>query len=276
MRRVLRVGRHGRVQDVAGLPVGRGWEDLDTRVALIQALIPLGLGAVEEELQREVERLAGPRYARKDGAPDRVRWGRQRGSVYLLDHKVPVQVPRVRDQAAGGGGPSGELSEAATAAGSGRGDAAAGPVRAELPGLPGRRGGSTGGLWATPLQRVPPIPPGHRPEAGGPAGAEAGGVRLRGPGRAAGLAGVPRDQQRPEAPFREPRCFWTWNPGCDAYEGIGLSGSYELPCGEPQRRSLTGGQRTAPMGALPKSTKLGSAASSRLYCRGNACAVYEK
>jgi len=128
VRRVLRVGRHGRVQDVAGLPVGRGWEDLDTRVALIQALIPLGLGAVEEELQREVERLAGPRYARKDGAPDRVRWGRQRGSVYLLDHKVPVQVPRVRDQAAGGGGPSGELSEAATAAGSGRGDAAAGPV----------------------------------------------------------------------------------------------------------------------------------------------------
>jgi len=59
VRRVLRVGRNGKVQEVAGLPVGRGWEDLDTRVALIQALIPLGLRAVEEVLQREVELLAG-------------------------------------------------------------------------------------------------------------------------------------------------------------------------------------------------------------------------
>ena len=97
MRRVLRVGRNGKVQEVAGLPVGMGWEDLDTRVALI----PLGLRAVEEVLQREVELLAGPRYARGDGAPDRVRWGRQRGSVYLLDQKVPVQVPRVRDRRVG-------------------------------------------------------------------------------------------------------------------------------------------------------------------------------
>jgi len=101
MRKVLRVGRNGKVQEVAGLPVGIGWEDLDTRVALIQALIPLGLLAVEEVLQREVELLAGPRYARKDGAPDRVRWGRQRGSVYLLDQKVPVRVPRVRDRRLG-------------------------------------------------------------------------------------------------------------------------------------------------------------------------------
>jgi hypothetical protein len=33
--------------------------------------------------------------------------------------------------------------------------------------------------------------------------------------------------------------FWTWNPGCNGCEDIGLSGSYELPCGEPQGRSLT-------------------------------------
>ena len=31
---------------------------LDTRIALIQALIPLGLDAVAEELQEEVSRLA--------------------------------------------------------------------------------------------------------------------------------------------------------------------------------------------------------------------------
>ena len=101
MARVLRIGRKGKLDKPARLP--SGLESSDTRVALIQALIPLGLRAVEEVLQREVELLAGPRYARKDGAPDRVRWGRQRGSVYLLEHKVPVRVPRVRDRRVGPG-----------------------------------------------------------------------------------------------------------------------------------------------------------------------------
>lgn len=32
------------------------------RVAMIQALIPMGLSLVEQELQREVRALAGPRY----------------------------------------------------------------------------------------------------------------------------------------------------------------------------------------------------------------------
>jgi transposase-like protein len=70
-------------------------------IAMIQALIPLGLRAVEEALQAEVAALAGPRYARGDSRPDVVRWGRQDGSIYLADQKVPVQVPRVRDRAAG-------------------------------------------------------------------------------------------------------------------------------------------------------------------------------
>ncbi len=39
---------------------------LDTRVALIQALIPLGLDTVAEELQEEVTRLAERRYTHKD------------------------------------------------------------------------------------------------------------------------------------------------------------------------------------------------------------------
>lgn len=73
----------------------------DARLAAIQALIPLGLAAVVEELEAEVTRLAGPRYARQDGAGDRVRWGRQRGSVYLADQKLPVRVPRVRDRRRG-------------------------------------------------------------------------------------------------------------------------------------------------------------------------------
>lgn len=69
-------------------------------VALIQALIPLGLKAVEEALQAEVTALAGTRYSREDDRPDLVRWGQQRGSVYLADQKLSVQVPRVRDRAA--------------------------------------------------------------------------------------------------------------------------------------------------------------------------------
>ena len=72
-----------------------------TTVAMIQALIPLGLRAVEEALLAEVAALAGPRYARDDAQPAVVRWGTQRGSVYLADQKLPVQVPRVRDRAAG-------------------------------------------------------------------------------------------------------------------------------------------------------------------------------
>jgi putative transposase len=72
-------------------------DTLDSRVALIQALIPMGLMAVEELLQAEVTELAGQRYQRQ---PDKagVRWGSQQGSVYLTDQKVRVQVPRVRDQ----------------------------------------------------------------------------------------------------------------------------------------------------------------------------------
>jgi len=70
-------------------------------IAMIQALIPLGLRAVEEALQAEVAALAGPRYAREAGPSAVVRWGAQRGSVYLADQKLPIEVPRVRDRAAG-------------------------------------------------------------------------------------------------------------------------------------------------------------------------------
>jgi hypothetical protein len=47
---------------------------------MIQALIPLGLRAVEEALQQEVLALAGPRYAHADGRPAIARWGSQAGS----------------------------------------------------------------------------------------------------------------------------------------------------------------------------------------------------
>jgi transposase-like protein len=67
-------------------------------LAIIHALIPLGLRAVEEALQAEVTALAGPRYAHHDHRPEVVRWGKQSGSIYLADQKLPITVPRVRDR----------------------------------------------------------------------------------------------------------------------------------------------------------------------------------
>ena len=78
-------------------PIEEELDALDTRIALIQALIPLGLDAVAEELQNEVTRLAGDRYSRKDTQNPNRRWGSQQGSVYLSDQKVPISVPRVRN-----------------------------------------------------------------------------------------------------------------------------------------------------------------------------------
>jgi len=67
-------------------------------IAMIQALIPLGLRAVHEPLQAEVTALAGARYDRGDDHPEIVRWGKQKGSIFLADQKLSVTVPRVRDR----------------------------------------------------------------------------------------------------------------------------------------------------------------------------------
>lgn len=72
---------------------------VDARVAMIQALIPLGLEAVHEALTAEVDRLAGPWYRRAGGQPGLVRWSRREGSVYLADQKLPITYTRVRNQA---------------------------------------------------------------------------------------------------------------------------------------------------------------------------------
>lgn len=72
---------------------------VDTQVTLLQALIPIALDRVGELLAAEVASLAGPRYAREGGTRSRVRWGQQRGSVFLGHQKVGIAVPRVRDRA---------------------------------------------------------------------------------------------------------------------------------------------------------------------------------
>jgi len=73
-------------------------KEMDSRVELIQALIPIGLDAVCDLLRQEVEMLAGEKYRRNRSLPGAVRWGRQRSSVYLADQKIGLRVPRVRDR----------------------------------------------------------------------------------------------------------------------------------------------------------------------------------
>jgi putative transposase len=96
-RKVRQMRRKGKHVGLVPAPVTTA-PDIDARVALIQALIPVALDKVMEELQADVERLAGTRYARDGRLPGHVRWTRQRGSVYLADQKLPIEVPRVRDR----------------------------------------------------------------------------------------------------------------------------------------------------------------------------------
>lgn len=91
--------RTSAIQEAA--PLDDGTLTTPAALAMIQALIPLGLKAVEQALLADVTALAGPRYQRNDAHPDLVRWGKQAGSIYLADQKLPITVPRVRDRAAG-------------------------------------------------------------------------------------------------------------------------------------------------------------------------------
>jgi hypothetical protein len=79
------------------IPLDDGTVTTPAALAMIRALIPLGLRAVEEALLAEVTALAGPRYARHDERPAVVRWGAQPGSIFLADQQLPVLVPRVGD-----------------------------------------------------------------------------------------------------------------------------------------------------------------------------------
>jgi transposase-like protein len=100
MKRVFRVTEPGKVKDIGlrGLGTTPEVESLDVKVALIQALIPIGLQAVQELLEAEVAHLAGARHQRIGRQPGLVRWGQQRGSVYLADQKLAITHTRVRDR----------------------------------------------------------------------------------------------------------------------------------------------------------------------------------
>ncbi len=104
MRKILQINKKGkvkkaRIKKVMGLQ-RYGALEMDSKIALIQALIPVGLMHIEELLQQEVVELAGERYKR-NGITEYDRWGKQQGSVYITDQKIPITVPRVRDTSNG-------------------------------------------------------------------------------------------------------------------------------------------------------------------------------
>ena len=70
--------------------------ELDAKVELIRALVPLGLMHVEELLDAEVTALAGEHYARKDAWVGGRRHGSNPGTVGLAGQRVPIRVPRIR------------------------------------------------------------------------------------------------------------------------------------------------------------------------------------
>lgn len=96
-RKVRQIRRKGKDISIVPVPATTA-PDWSTRLALIQALIPVALEKVEEELRADVARLAGERYVREGRLPGHVRWTSQRGSIYLADQKIPLEVPRVRDR----------------------------------------------------------------------------------------------------------------------------------------------------------------------------------
>lgn len=100
MKKVLQLRGKGKVRKAKAVEVSdlQGYRamEMDSRIALIQALIPIGLMHVTDELQNEVMNLAGQRYSR-EGKPGHDRWGKQQGSIYIQDQRIPIMVPRVRD-----------------------------------------------------------------------------------------------------------------------------------------------------------------------------------
>ena len=99
MKRVLRTGRdvkarRSKVEEI--LNNRMNLLEMDTKIQLIQELIPLGLLYVQDLLEEEVRQLAGERYKR-NGIGGYNRWGMQWGSVYVGYQKIPIY-QRVRDR----------------------------------------------------------------------------------------------------------------------------------------------------------------------------------
>ena len=70
----------------------------EEEMATIQALIGLGMKAATDKIQADFKALIGKRY--EHGKPMGP-WGKNRGSIYLGDQKVGIEVPRARNASTG-------------------------------------------------------------------------------------------------------------------------------------------------------------------------------
>ena len=95
MKKIIRIGSKRKPKITTKARYFSG--DLETKVEMIQALIPIGLMAVAEQLENEVEQLAGVKNSRQRGLPGHYRWGNEMRSLYLADQKVRASIPRVRN-----------------------------------------------------------------------------------------------------------------------------------------------------------------------------------
>ena len=95
MRKVIRIGSKGKSKSKTRQKAFTG--NLNTKIEMIQALIPIALMAVSEQLEEEVVSLAGEKYSRHSGLPGHYRWGSQPTSIYLSDQKIRIDATRVRN-----------------------------------------------------------------------------------------------------------------------------------------------------------------------------------
>lgn len=98
MKKVIRIGRKRKPK----LTVNEKHltKDLHTKIEMIQALIPIGMMAVAEQLEEEVVRLAGEKYSRQGGLLGHHRWSNEERSIYLADQKIRIPIQRVRNSKA--------------------------------------------------------------------------------------------------------------------------------------------------------------------------------
>jgi len=137
-------------------------DSLDTRVAIIQALIPLGLEAVADALQREGKQWVGPRYTRKQD-------GQSLGQAKPVGVSGRSEAGRLSAQGARWEkryrGRSIYPQDPPAAPGSGRGSAPARfawPVHAQLPSVCRSR---ARGVRLVLFFGIPPFHPGHPGQA---------------------------------------------------------------------------------------------------------------
>jgi len=100
MSTIVKFGKKGKIKGAQAVEVRKlqeyGALAIDAKAALIQELIPLGLMHIVAVLEDEVARLAGEKYQR-NGMVGYDRWGKQKGSVFIQDQRIPIMYQRVRN-----------------------------------------------------------------------------------------------------------------------------------------------------------------------------------